>query len=296
MRIRMTATRETAEVRITAADGFELAASAYAAAEPVAAVVVAPATGVRRRLYEPMARFLAERGLAVVVPDWRGTGGSRPRSLRGFRATMRQWAELDLTAAIEWAEREWPGKPLVVLGHSFGGQGIGLSPAAPRLRAIVTVAAQNGWWGHWPLRLRPRYAALWNVAMPGLAHAFGYFPGRRLGFGEDLPKGVALEWAGWCRRAEYIGDWGGHGALRVPLLAWSFADDGYAPRTAVDALHTRYSGATIERRHVTPREAGVERIEHFGFFKPGVPALWDQTAEWIIRVTAAEPHRDPNEA
>lgn len=293
----MTATRETAEVRITAEDGFELAASAYAAAEPAAAVVVAPATGVRRRLYEPMARFLAERGLAVVVPDWRGTGGSRPRTLRGFRATMREWAELDLTAAIEWAEREWPGKPLVVLGHSFGGQGIGLSPAAPRLRAIVTVAAQNGWFGHWGRGRRARYAALWHVAMPALTHAFGYFPARRLGAGEDLPRGVALEWASWCRRPEYIGDWAGHEGLRVPMLAWSFEDDDYAPRAAVDALHTRYSGAAVERRHMSLREAGVERIGHFGFFRPGLPTLWAETAEWIKgAVGAAELARNPNEA
>jgi predicted alpha/beta hydrolase len=278
------AVTEASEVRVTAADGFPLAATLYPAADALAAVVIAPATGVKRRLYDGFARFLAERGIHVVVWDWRGTGDSRPAGgLRGFRATMRQWAELDLTAAIEWAERTWPGVPLLAVGHSFGGQGIGLSPAAPRLRGLVTVAAQSGWWGHWPLALRIRYAALWHVAMPALTHAFGYFPAHRFGAGEDLPKGVALEWARWCRSREYLGDYAGHAAMDVPVLAFGFADDDYAPRAAIDALHARYSRAQVERRHVSPREVGVDRIGHFGFFKPGVPALWGEAAEWIKR-------------
>jgi predicted alpha/beta hydrolase len=34
---------------------------------------------------------------------------------------------------------------------------------------------------------------------------------------------------------------------------------------------------------VTPAEAGVERIGHFGFFRPDVrEALWKPAAKWLL--------------
>lgn len=272
-----------ADLVLPAADGFPLAATRFEPAGSVERVVLAaPATGVKRKLYRPLAEFLAGEGFAVLTWDWRGTGDSRPQSLRGFPASMRQWAELDLAGAISWAGERWPGAALFALGHSFGGQGIGLAPGAERLRGLVTVAAQSGWWGHWPGPGKLRYAALWWVAMPLLTRALGYFPMRRFGMGEDLPAGVALEWARWGRSPEYLGDWRGHAALDAPILSFSFADDPFAPRAAVDALHARYGSRELARRHVAPADVGAARIGHFGFFRPGVaPGLWRETADWL---------------
>jgi predicted alpha/beta hydrolase len=270
-------------ITLPAADGYALAGSLFApAGEPGRVVLVAPATGVRRRLYAAFARHLAGRGMAVMTWDWRGIGDSRPPRLRGFQATMLDWARGDLAGAIAWAGERYPGAKLVAVGHSFGGQSIGLAPNAGRLDALVTVAAQSGWWGHWPARNRLAYAALWHLVMPGVARAVGYVPGW-MGIGEDLPGGVARQWAAWCRRREYLGDWSGHAAFRAPILSLSFSDDAYAPPAAVDALHRRYASAPVERRHVTPAEAGARRIGHFGFFRTGVtPTLWSDTADWLL--------------
>jgi predicted alpha/beta hydrolase len=118
--------------------------------------------------------------------------------------------------------------------------------------------------------------------MPLLTRALGYFPMRRFGMGEDLPAGVALEWARWGRSPEYLGDWSGHAALAAPILSFSFADDPFAPRAAVDALHARYGSRELARRHVAPADVGAARIGHFGFFRPGVaPGLWRETADWL---------------
>jgi predicted alpha/beta hydrolase len=100
--------------------------------------------------------------------------------------------------------------------------------------------------------------------------------------GEDLPQGVALEWARWCRSPEYLGDWSGHARLRAPLLAIGFADDPFAPRDAVAALVERYGSAEKEHRHVRPADAGAAKIGHFGFFREGVtPGLWADVADWL---------------
>ncbi|HYD53821.1 MAG TPA: alpha/beta hydrolase, partial [Gemmatimonadaceae bacterium] len=80
---------------LPARDGFALAATEFVPKRsPIGTVVIAPATGVRRRLYASFAEFLATHGWRVLTLDWRGTGESRPTSLRGFAATMRDWAAL----------------------------------------------------------------------------------------------------------------------------------------------------------------------------------------------------------
>ncbi|HKG91465.1 MAG TPA: hypothetical protein VKA84_06235, partial [Gemmatimonadaceae bacterium] len=221
-------------------------------------------------------------GFGVLTWDWRGTGDSRPARLRGFPATMRDWATKDLAGAISWAEARAPaGAALLGVGHSFGGQAMGLAPNRDRLRALVTVAAQSGYFGHWPAPARYGYALLWHVGMPVLARAVGYFPAHRLGLGEDLPRGVALEWARWCRRPEYLGDWSGHAAFAAPLLTVGFDDDPIAPPRAVEALHVRYGSPDKRRRQVRAEELGVRRIGHFGFFRPTAEPLWREVVEWV---------------
>ncbi len=270
------------DLTIPALDGYRLAASRFdPPGMPEAVVLISPATGVKRSVYRGLAEHLARAGFAVLTWDWRGTGGSKPVTLRGFPYTMRDWAELDLAGVIAAAEHAWPGVPVTALGHSFGGQAFGLTPHAGRLRAAVTVAAQSGYWGHYRFPNRWLYAALFYVLMPGLTTLVGWFPSARLGLGEDLPPGVARQWASWCRSPDYLGDWAGHARFAAPMLVWGFTDDPYASPAAVAALHDRYTAAPQTRRILTPGEAGQRRVGHFGFFRPGMPALWDETATWL---------------
>ena len=274
-----------ADVTIPAADGFALAASELgdpARAERV--VLIAPATGVRRRLYRPFAEFLAAEGFGVVTWDWRGTGDSRPNGLRGFAGTMRDWGERDLAGVIDWAAARYASARLMALGHSYGGQAIGLAPNRERVRALVTVGAQSGYWGYWPGPRKYMYGALWYVAVPIATRVAGYFPARFFRLGEDLPRGVALQWARWCRTPSYLGDWSGHRSFTAPILAIGFMDDPFAPPLAVEALHVQYGSRAQQRWLIAPEELGAERIGHFGFFRPGVtPTLWRDVADWLAR-------------
>lgn len=95
--------RET--ITVPARDGFALAATRYHPdANPTHTVVlIHSATVVPRQYYRPFATFLAEEGYTAVSYDYRGIGGSRPASLRGFRAWARDWALLDMAGVIDWA-------------------------------------------------------------------------------------------------------------------------------------------------------------------------------------------------
>ena len=105
--------RET-DFRFAAADGYSLAATLRrpAAGQEKGFVLVASATAVPRQYYARFAGHLAARGFGVMTFDYRGVGGSRPSSLRGFACRMRDWAALDIPAAVDFAARE-AGAPLL---------------------------------------------------------------------------------------------------------------------------------------------------------------------------------------
>src|SRR4051812_22274492 len=117
------------DTTIAARDGYALAATVFVPEGRASrAVLINSATAVPRKIYRGLAAYLASRGFAVVTYDYRGTGGSRPASLRGFDVRMRDWAALDVSGAIDHMRRVWPRLPLAAVGHSFGGQALGLTP------------------------------------------------------------------------------------------------------------------------------------------------------------------------
>jgi len=292
----MTFGMRTEELEIRAGDGFSLAATLHhpEAPEEESVVLVNAGTGIRRGFYARFAAFLASCGFPVLTWDYRGIGDSRPASLRGLRAAMRDWGREDLEALLGWVGERHPGRPILVVGHSAGGQILGLAPSASRISAVLAVAAQSGWYRHWPVPRRYLMAGLWWGLMPAATALCGYFPSRALGLGEDLPKGVALEWARWCRNPQYMVDASGaplrpHFAdLRAPVLAFSFADDPFAPRAAVEQLLSFYTEANVTHRHVVPSEIGLRGVGHFGFFRETCrEVLWKECVDWLRRRGAA---------
>lgn len=262
-------------VRIETADGYPLAATFHEGGAD--AIVIASAMGVARRYYDAFARFFREHGYSVLTFDYRGIGESRPPSLRGFQATLRDWGTLDIAAAIGWLQQRKP-RSLALVGHSAGGQLVPFAHNAAALGRMVFVAAQSGYWRNWPGIRKYGLGALWMV-MPSVARAAGYFPSRIFRLGpEDLPREVASQWARWGRRPGYFFD-EVEFSIAPPILAWSFEDDHYAPRPTVDALLARYATAPITRRHEP-----ATGIKHFGFFrKQQGEALWRETLEWLKR-------------
>jgi predicted alpha/beta hydrolase len=275
------------ELRIPAADGYSLAATLFEPKPPSGQVaVVSAGMGIPRGFYGRYAAFLAARGIAALTYDYRGVGGSRPARLSGFPATCTDCGAKDLAGAIEWADGRFAR--VLAVGHSLGGQLAGLAPNNARLAAILAIAAPSGYWRLWPFPLRLLLWTMWRAVLPATAALFGMFPARSLRLGEDVPEHVMREWCAWCLSPHYIA--GPPGSARrasfervaAPLRAYSFSDDRYAPRRAVDALLGFYANARAEHHHVAPRDLGVERIGHFGFFRDGpTQTLWTETADWL---------------
>lgn len=261
-----------------------LAATWYGADRARGAVLLAGAMGVPRRFYTPFAQHLTAHGLSVLTFDYHGIAGSAPPRLRGFETSIRSWGIEDLPCALA-AAAEWaPQLPLLYVGHSVGGQILGLMPGAQRIQAALLVAAQFGYWKGWPGLSRAGMWVLWNLGIPVLVPLFGCFPMGKLGMGEDLPAGVAREWTRWGRHPDYLfgfEDASGYKNFSAPLRSYAVADDGFAPVSTVEALYRRYGSPHKELKVLQP-EAG-EKLGHFGFFRKSAQAHWGDAVEWLLR-------------
>jgi len=255
------------------------------------AVVIGSAMGVTRGFYGAFADYLAEGGLATLRFDYRGIGGSLRGSLRESDATMHAWGEQDLAGALRFLRERYPGTPLLLVGHSAGGQLFGLVPEPNQVRAAFTVGAQSGYWGNWRGAGRLRMLFYWTALFPSLTRALGYLPLRRLtGGGENVPRGVALEWASWGRDPDYVLSYArrkdgarGYASFTGRLRAVAIADDSYAPRTAVQAMLAFYPAASRELLYVEPASVGARSIGHFGFFQRRFrDTFWSDARCWLL--------------
>ncbi|HET8644793.1 MAG TPA: alpha/beta fold hydrolase [Vicinamibacteria bacterium] len=281
------------EAQVQTSDGFALAATAFGDPAPArAGVLIVPAMGVDQRYYAPFAEWLAGQGYFVACFDYRGLGRSRPpqyrRSLRGFEADVVTWATRDVPALVDFVCRRVPGRPLLWVGHSLGGQILGLVPNRQRVRAMLTVACGSGYWLENSARLRAFVWWLWFVAVPLSLRAYGYFPGRRLRKIGDLPAGVMRQWRQWCLDREYVVGAQGedvrrdYAAVTTPICSLSFTDDEYMSARNIESIHGFYSSAPREMKRLHPREVGQRRVGHFGFFRRRCAgSLWPRAAEWL---------------
>ena len=278
---------------IPARDGFRLAATRF---EPSGGssglVLINSAMATPRAFYRYFAMALVEAGFTAITWDYRGIGGSAPASLRGFDARMRDWVLLDMAGVVDWVAREISPDRLLMAGHSAGGQLAGMLDRPELVHGMVTYSAQSG---HWRMQGGGQKLAVFlhtYLTLPVLSHLFGYLPWGRLMGGEDVPKKVALEWAGWCRNRRYIlGDetlpLDRYAGFKAPVLAYSIDDDNWGTAASVDAMMSAYPN--LERRHIFPSRFNRKSVGHFGAFRKGSDSLWREAIKWLNALAPQAP-------
>lgn len=287
----------TDDIIVPAIDGYPIAATLFLPrGAKRLAVLINSATAVPRKVYNGFAGYLAKRGCVVLTYDYRGTGDSRqkavtgdsrPKSLVGFKASMSDWAALDVTAAVMWMRERYQALPLAYVGHSFGGQALGLIPNNIEVSRALLVASQAATWRLMASPERYRVYVAMNFVLLPLTRVLGYAPGWA-GLGMDLPKGVFEQWTSWVNSPRYLFDDTKLDALKNfatfkgALRALCIADDTWATRPAIELLCSGFTAAKPEVISITPDDAGVKKIGHFGFFRPEHrETLWRGAAEWL---------------
>lgn len=283
--------QETRPIEIVCSDGVVLGGHFWPRVRGATAgtAIINPATGVLARYYHHYARFLAAHGFDVVTYDYRGIGASRPASMRGCNHRWRQWGEKDFEAVLAWVLGRDASAPVSVVGHSVGGALPGLAGNARAIHRLLSVGGQFGCWRHYAPACRARLFLKWHVAMPVLTALFGYFPGRRLGWLEDLPAGIAYEWAFRRPRvednypeAERDAILRRFDAMTAPILAVTMSDDEIATVPAIRTVLDRYRGAQRTQVLLQPADLGQEAVGHFSLFhNRHATGFWLDTLLWL---------------
>lgn len=285
------------EVDIRCADGYLLRGHLFASrASKGLPVLISPATGVRQHFYLRFARWLAEQGHDVLVFDYRGIGLSLHGPLKDNRATLADWGQLDQVAAIEWLLARTGSPELVIVGHSAGGQMIGLLPNHQRVARLVGISASSGWFKAMRPGFRLKAHFGMRVVLPLGTRLKGYGTTSILGLGENLPAGVARQWGQWCAAGGYATnavrhqpnrDF--HAQVRTPVTVLHAEDDDIATTGTVADLLRTVPSAPRRAHCLRPRDHGLRHIGHLDWFRQSHRALWPLVAS---AVRGTYPERD----
>ena len=253
--------------------------------------IISPGMGIPSRFYRPFARHFTNRGMDVLLFDFRGIGWSAVDNLRSLQANASIWGISDLSSAIDYAIQLSGNKKLIGIGHSFGGSIFGFTDNIEQLEKQVHICSQSGYYGFFDRKTRLYMLFNIYIAMPVLTRFLGYYPAHWLSGSEPLPSGFVAEWSDWCLREDYFMDdrfevkhAGTHDRYEGPLLSLSFSDDSFATPQSVDAMAAFYANSQLERKHLSPADYEAASLGHFGVFKRSNGRfIWELITDWISK-------------
>jgi predicted alpha/beta hydrolase len=267
------------KLKIKCTDGVELSAIILVPdGQPKAVVQINSATATPKEYYLPFANYLTENGFATCVFDYRGVCESKPASgLRGCKYDYVMFGQLDMPAVLEYLDVQFPNLSKLIIGHSVGGQKIGMMPNHYKIKGMVTFATSVGYWGFMPWKYRLQTHFFFHIFTPISNLLFGYVATKKIGLMEDLPKQIVLDWRNWCSVPEYFfnqkyapksADKGFFQDLTFPIQVYWATDDPISNARSVPMFwkYVKSSGG-IKIDSFTPQEIGVKEIGHFGFFR-----------------------------
>ena len=276
------------DIKIPCADGFELIGTLYEPTVSKAAIMIAPATGIKRQFYNSFATHLAENGYGVICFDNRGIGGSTDGSINDVDASLINWGRLDMPAVLKKLQATFPNQSHHLIGHSAGGQLLGLMDNSPEINSMFNFACSSGSLRNMPYPFKFTAAFYLNVFLPVSNLLFGKTNSQWMGMGEPIPKRVAVEWNRWCNGAGYVAtDFGKeikehhYHKLELPSM-WLYAtDDGIANLANVNDMTRVYTKSKIEILALDPKELGLKQLGHMGFFSSKNKKVWKHAIEWL---------------
>lgn len=277
-------------ITIECKDGFELIGTLYKPTSVIGAIMMAPATGIKRGFYNALASYLAEHGYGVICFDNRGIGESKNGDIKHLNASLIDWGKLDMSAVLDQLQTIFPNQKYHLIGHSAGGQLVGLMENALELTSIFNFACSSGSLRNMNYPFKAQAHFFMNMFIPTSNFLFGKANVQWVGMGEPLPKQVANQWRKWCNGKGYVEtDFGKaikshyYDDLNIPSMWIHATDDDIANYKNVKDMMRVYSKSKGEIMTLTPNETQIKEIGHMKFFSSKNKILWKHTLDWLKR-------------
>ncbi|QNL51825.1 alpha/beta hydrolase [Olivibacter sp. SDN3] len=234
-------------------------------------------TGTKKEVYLSFLTYLAENGYLCCLWDYRGSGGPSSDNLGKCDFTFSDYGIKDMPAIKSFLNQKFPNLPYVVMAHSAGGQQIGFMEELNNIKGVINFAVSSGYYPNMPLTYRIKAYFYFYVFAPISVLLTGYIKAKQFGLMEDLPKNVVYEWRDWLEKEDYFFDKKFYGKTvpigqfknyKFPIHTYWTADDTISNEKNTKAFWKHInSEKEISFTKLTPREFGLGKIDHFGFFK-----------------------------
>ncbi len=256
-------------------------------------IIINPATAVKQSIYASYSNYLATQGFMVVTFDYQGIGLSRIKKITAYKTRLHQYSE-DAKAVFDYIIENYD-QNIIIVGHSVGGIFIGFSKSNTHFRLIgaYCICMQSGYKGYAPSRkTKGMLNILYYGIIPTLTIIKGFLPAKSLKLGEDLPKEVAKEFAMWGRNKRYNLDfiesnpaYNYFGVLSFPMYLVNFSDDEWSTQNSINDIANLFTNCVLEKEYVNPKQVGLRKVGHMGFFSPrSKKPLWQNSFEWINKI------------
>lgn len=262
-------------ITIPAKDGYELSAI-YMKPETFSAgtIVISSATGIRKEFYINFSRFLEMQGYTVLLFDYRGIGGSAPEKLKALKCQMHEWGTKDMNAVVDFLVQKEGKTNITWIGHSVGAQLIGFLENKQHIRKVISVNSALGYWGYFPAPQRWLIWGLWYFVGPMMVKIFGYGAMTKIGWGENLPPRMLMEWRKWCLSKTYFKNTIQEKLnvdrfydFRIPITAVYTSDDFIANDKTVPLMLDFFPNSPKEVYKLPVHKLTNEKVGHAGLFR-----------------------------
>ena len=272
------------KVKMMTKDQVTLQGEWFKAAAARAIVLLNPGTATKTSFYRPFVEFLVGQGYHVFLWNYRGFGESKEGSLKDRAYQFSDIGFYDIPAAIDYVKDCYPDLPLYCIGHSAGGQQLGLANNFDKIDGLIVVAASAGYFAYMPFFYRIKANFFFRFFAPISSLIFGYVPASKLNLMEDLTAPLAREWGEWCREKELFFSPRLYGKIvaqgtgknfKMPIHVFVADDDEICTEKNMKNFWKNISSSEgIFFTKYKARDFPSQKIGHFGYFKKGNQRVW----------------------
>ncbi|SDQ74290.1 Predicted alpha/beta hydrolase [Chryseobacterium soldanellicola] len=244
-------------------------------------LLINSATGVKQQIYFSFAQYFSEQGFTVITYDYRGIGLSKPKNMKGFKASMRIWGSEDFKALTKYIKNHFPKYKKYCLGHSVGALILGMNKDSEMFEEFIFVGTQNAFVGNLKIKTKIEAYLGFGIVQPLTTGLLGYFPANWFGLGESLPKNCAYDWRTLILNKkstnsllEKIDDYSGNLTQKVFVIRAE--DDAWLTKKGVESLlNDTYPNLKPTYRLIKTSESEKGEIGHINFFRSYNKKLWN---------------------